>query len=282
MTIARSELDDIERANKAGVTPVVLVHGLWLPASSWLPWRGHLEAAGFATMAPGYPGEPDSVAEARSRPQAMAGAGIAAIAEHFAEVVAALDRAPVLVGHSVGGLVVQQLAARGAARATVAITPAPFRGVLPLPVSTLRSALPVLADPGNRRRSVRLSREQFRFVFGNAIPREESDRLYDEHCVPAPARPLFQAATANVHPGTEARVDTGRPGRGPLMVISGERDNAMPWAIASATYRRQTRSASPTELTEAPGRGHSLVVDDGWAEVADNVLAFLSRHGVRP
>jgi pimeloyl-ACP methyl ester carboxylesterase len=282
VTISRHELDDVERANKAAVTPVVLVHGLWVSASSWLPWRGHLEAAGFATIAPRYPGEPDSVPEARSRPRAMAGLGVASVTGHVAEVVAALDRAPVLVGHSVGGLVAQQLAGRGLARGTVAIAPAPFRGVLPLPVTTLRTALPVVANPANRHRSVRLTRERFRYVFANAVSREESDRLYDEHCVPAPARPLFQVATANVHPGTEARVDTGRPGRGPLMVVSAERDNAMPWAIASATYRRQSTSASPTELTQAPGRGHSLVLDDGWAEVAENVLAFLARHGIRP
>jgi non-heme chloroperoxidase len=280
VTLTRSERDDIERANKSGVTPVVLVHGLWLPASSWLPWRGHLEEHGFATVAPGWPREPDTVAAARARPEAVAGTGVAEVTDHLAEVVAALVRKPVVIGHSFGGLVAQQLAARGLCAASVVIAPAPSRGVLPLPASALRVAFVALGNPAGYRRSVMLTEGQFRFAFGNALSREESDRLYESSCVPAPARPLFQAATANLDPRTDLRVDTGRGDRGPMLVVAGERDHTVPWAIVRSTYRRQARNPSHTELTEAPGRGHSLVVDSGWREVADNALAFLSRHRV--
>jgi non-heme chloroperoxidase len=281
-TLTAREHDDIERANKSGVTPVVLVHGLWLPASSWLPWRGHLEEQGFATIAPGWPGEPGTVEEARRRPGAVAGTGVGEVTDHVAEVVASLDRTPVVIGHSFGGLVTQQLASRGLAVASVAIGPAPSRGVLALPATALRAASVALAHPGSHGRSVMLTATQFRFAFGNALPQAESDRLYDSYCVPAPARPLFQAATANLDPRSEAAVDTGNRDRGPMLIISGQRDNTVPWAIAEATYRRQARNPGPTELTEAPGRGHSLTVDRGWREVADNVLAFLARHRIAP
>ena len=281
-TISQTEQDDIERANKSGVTPVVLVHGLWLPASSWLPWRGYVEEHGFATIAPGWPREPETVEEARARPEAVADTGVGEVTEHYAEVIAALDRPPVVVGHSFGGLVAQQLAARGLARATVAIGPAPSRGVLALPASALRAASVALASPASYHRSVMLTDKQFRFAFGNAVSRAESDRLYDTYCVPAPAKPLFQSATANLDPRTEVRVPTDTPERGPMLVITGEKDNTVPWAIARATYARQAKNPSHTELAEAPGRGHSLVVDSGWREVADNVLGFLGRHGITP
>jgi non-heme chloroperoxidase len=280
MTIARTELDDLERANKSGVTPVVLVHGLWMPAGSWLPWRGYLEEYGYATIAPRWPGELDSAEDARAHPDSLSGLGTRALVDHVAEVVAALDRTPVLIGHSLGGVIVQQLAGRGLARATVALGPSPFRGVRPLPLSTVRSLLPVLRTPANRSRSVMLSESQFRFVFGNALDAGESRRLYDELCVPAPGRPLFEAALANLDPRTPLKVDTRTPDRGPLLIVSGEVDNVVPGAISRATYRQQSRNPCPTELTEAPGRGHSFAMDAGWRVVADNALMFLHRHGV--
>jgi len=280
VSITRSELDDVERANKSGVTPVVLVHGLWLPASSWLPWRGYVEEYGYATLAPGWPGEPETVEAARERPEAVAGTSISQVVDHVAEVIGALDRKPVVIGHSVGALVAERLAGMGLARATVAITPAPFRGVLPLPVSTLRATFPVLGKPANVNRSVMLTAKQFRFAFGNALSAEESDELHERLCVPAPGRPLFQTATANVDPRTQARVGTRAAGRGPLMVIGAEKDNVLPWAIAYASYQRQAKNADPTEITQAPGRGHALAVDAGWRVVADNALSFLARHEV--
>jgi pimeloyl-ACP methyl ester carboxylesterase len=282
VTITTTEHNDIVRANHAGVTPIVMIHGLWLPGSSWLPWRGYLEELGFVTVAPGWPGVPDSVAEARDHPETQAGKGISDVSEHYAEVIRALDRRPVLIGQSLGGLVAQRLAGEGLAAATVALAPSPFRGVLPVAVSTLRASAPVLAHPAAWHRTVMLSRSQFRFVFGNALPAAESDEMYDELCIPGPARPLLQSATANLSPLTEARVDTGRPDRGPLLLVAGEKDNTVPWPIAYSAYQRQAANPNRTEIALAPGRGHSLAADRGWREVAENVVAFVTECGIRP
>jgi len=282
VTITTAEHNDILRANHAGVTPIVLIHGLWLPGSSWLPWRGYLEELGYATLAPGWPGVPDSVAEARDRPETLAGRGLSDVTEHYAAVIRALDRKPVLVGHSLGGLVAQRLAGEGLAAATVALAPSPFRGVLPLSVPALRASAPVLTGRTGRHGTVMLTEPQFRYVFGNALPAAESTELYQQLCIPGPARPLLQSFTATLNPLTEARVDTGRPDRGPLLVVGGERDNAVPWPLAHAAYRRQAANPNRTEIALAPGRGHSLAADHGWREVADNALAFLTECGVRP
>src|ERR1700710_198920 len=144
MSITTVEQDDVEQANKAGVTPVLFVHGLWLLRSSWKPWRDYFEEQGFATVAPAWPGDPETVEEARAHPDAFSGKGVAAVTEHIADVISSLDRKPGVLGHSFGGLIAQKLAGEGLALAAVAIDPAPFRGVLPLPVSALRASSAVL------------------------------------------------------------------------------------------------------------------------------------------
>jgi pimeloyl-ACP methyl ester carboxylesterase len=280
MAITATERAEVDRANRADATPIVFVHGLWLLPGSWQPWRELAEAQGFVTLAPGWPDDPATVEAARAHPETFAGKGVGAITDHFAAVIRALDRRPVVIGHSFGGLITQKLAGQGLARAAVAIDPAPFRGVLPLPVSALKASSAVLANPANYGRAVMLTGSQFRFAFGNAVPQAESDDLYGRYAVPAPGRPLFQAATANLNPRTEASVDTRRADRGPLLIVSGEKDNTVPWAIANASYKKQARNADPTEITEMAGRGHSLVIDHGWPEVADAALAFLAKHAV--
>ena len=182
-----------------------------------------------------------------------------------------------MIGHSFGGLLTQILAGRGLSGASVAIDPAPFRGVLPLPISALKSSRPVLGNPANRSRAVPLTYEQFRFAFANAVSEEEAKELYATFAVPASGTPLFQAATANLNPWTEAKVDSKNPERGPLLIISGEKDNTVPWSIANASYKRQKRNDGVTEIVEIPGRGHVLTVDSGWREVADTALAFVRR-----
>lgn len=271
------ELQEIERANASGRTPAVFVHGLWLLAGSWEPWRALFEETGYAVVAPGWPDDPETVAEANARPELLARKSVTQVADHMQAVVARLTKRPVLIGHSFGGLLVQMLAGRGLATATVAIDPAPFRGVLPLPISALRAASSVLLNPANRSRAVPLTLAQFRYAFANAVSEDEARTLYDTYAVPAPGLPLFQAAFANINPWTEVRVDSMNPRRGPLLIVSGQRDHTVPWAIANASYGRQRRNASPTEIVEVPGRGHSLTIDSGWREVADASLTFLGR-----
>jgi pimeloyl-ACP methyl ester carboxylesterase len=274
------ELDQVKAANAAGLTPVVFIHGLWLLPSSWDRWATVFEEAGYTALTPGWPDDPETVAEANAHPEVFAHKTIAQVADHYGDVIGQLEKKPVVIGHSFGGLLTQMLAGRGLAAASVAIDPAPFRGVLPLPISALRSSAPVLGNPANRNRAVPLTYEQFRYAFANAVSEEEAKELYDTFAVPAPGAPLFQAATANLNPWTEAKVNTRNPDRGPLLIISGEKDHTVPWAIANASFKRQKNNTGVTEIVEIPGRGHALTVDSGWREVADTALAFVRRFAL--
>ncbi|MFJ6703063.1 MULTISPECIES: alpha/beta hydrolase [unclassified Streptomyces] len=267
----------IQAANDSGRTPVVFVHGLWLLPSSWDRWVEHFDRAGYAALSLSWPDDPETVAEANSHPEVFAGKTVGQVADHLAALIGRLDRKPAVVGHSFGGLLTQILAGRGLSAVSVAIDPAPFRGVLPLPVSSLRSSAPVLGNPANRHRAVPLTYEQFRYAFANAVGEEEAKELFETFAVPAPGAPLFQAATANLNPWTEAKVDTGNPDRGPLLIISGEKDHTVPWAIANASYKHQLHNPGVTEITEIPGRGHALTIDHGWQEVAETALTFIRR-----
>jgi non-heme chloroperoxidase len=276
-TITDHEAAQIERANAADATPVMFVHGLFLLPSSWDRWAQLFEAAGYVALTPGWPDDPETTSEAREHPQVLAGKSVGQVADHFAAVAAALDRRPAVIGHSFGGLIAQIVAGRGLAAVTVAIDPAPFRGVLPLPISALRVASAALNNPANRHRAVPLTFDQFRYAFANAVPEEEARQLFEAYAVPAPGLPLFQAAAANLNPWTEVKVDTENPDRGPLLVISGEKDHTVPPAVANASYKQQARNEGVTELVEMPGRGHALTIDGGWREVADTALAFAQR-----
>ena len=276
-SLTAAERAQVQRANVSGLQPVVFVHGLWLLPDSWRRWAEVLEQAGYIALTPGWPGDPASVAEANAHPQAMAGKTVGQVADHLSTVISQLERKPVVIGHSFGGLLAQILAGRSQSHVTVAIDPAPFRGVLPLPLSALKASWPVLGSLSNRHRAIGLTFEQFRFAFANAVDEEEARELFAEFAVPAPGAPLFQAATANLNPWTEAQVDTLNQERGPLLVISGQKDNTVPWAIANAAYRQQLLNPGHTEIVEIPGRGHSLVIDSGWREVADTALAFVRR-----
>jgi non-heme chloroperoxidase len=276
-TITHQEGGQIERANASGRTPVVFIHGLWLLPSSWDRWAAHFEQAGYTAMTPAWPDDPETVEQATENPEVFAHKTVGQVADHFCDVISELTTKPVVIGHSFGGLLAQISAGRGLSATTVAIDPAPFRGVLPLPVSALRSARPVLGNPANRNRAVPLTFEQFRYGFANAVSEDEAKELYDEFAVPASGAPIFQAAAANLNPWTEAKVDTKNPDRGPLLIISGEKDHTVPWAIANASYKKQQRNEGVTEIEEIPNRGHSLTIDNGWREVADKALAFVKR-----
>jgi non-heme chloroperoxidase len=276
-TISRYEQKQIEEANATGLPPVVFIHGLWLLPSSWDRWAEVFEEAGYTALTPGWPDDPETVEQANAKPEVFARKTVGQVADHFAEVIGRLKKKPAVIGHSFGGLLAQIVAGRGLAAVSVAVDPAPFRGVLPLPISALKSARPVLGNPANRNRAVPLTYEQFRFGFANAVTEEEAKELYSTFAVPASGLPLFQAATANLNPWTEAKVDSKNRARGPLLIISGEKDNTVPWAIANASFKKQKRNKAVTEIVEIPDRGHALTIDSGWRKVADTALGFVKR-----
>jgi pimeloyl-ACP methyl ester carboxylesterase len=276
-SITQRETQQVEQANASGKAPVVFIHGLWLLPSSWDRWAALFEEAGYAPVTPVWPDDPDTVEQARANPAVLAKKTLGQIADHTAEVIGKLTKKPAVMGHSTGGLLAQIIADRGLSDATVAIDPGPFRGVLPLPISALRSAMPVLANPLNHGRAVTLTLDQFKYGWANALSDEEAKQLYETYHVAAPGVALIQMATANLNPRTEARVDTENPARGPLLIIDGEKDHTVPWAIANASYKRQRRNEGVTEIKKIPNRGHSLTIDSGWREVADTALAFVKR-----
>ena len=278
-TVTDDEAKQVKRANDDGRVPVVFVHGLWLLPSSWDRWAKLFEKNGYTALTPGWPDDPETVAEAKAHPEVFANKSVGEVADHFEEVIVGLKKKPAIIGHSFGGLLTQILAGRGRAAVSVAIDPAPFRGVLPLPISSLRAASPVLRNPLNVNRAVPLTYEQFRYSFANAVSEDEAKQLYETFAVPTPGEPLFQAAAANLNPWTDAKVDTKNPKRGPLLIMDGEKDHTVPWAIANASYKRQARNKGVTEIVKIPNRGHALTIDNGWREVADMALAFVRKHG---
>ena len=264
----------------ANHTPVVFIHGLWLHASSWGPWVDLFTEAGYAPVAPGWPGDPETVELARANPDSIAGHGIEEVTEHYAGLIKQLPTPPVIIGHSFGGMIAEKLLGEDLGAAAVAIDAAQIKGVLPLPLSALRSTLPVFKNPANAHRAVSLTAEQFRYSFGNAVPAEESDALYERWAIPAPGKPLFEAASANFSPHSPAKVDTANSGRGPLLLVMGGRDHTVPEAITKSTLKQYRGSDAVTELTEFPDRGHSLTIDSGWRAVADESLSWLAKQGL--
>jgi pimeloyl-ACP methyl ester carboxylesterase len=261
-------------------TPVVFIHGLWLHASSWQGWVDLFTEAGYAPIAPGWPGEPDTVAEANAHPELVANVGIADASQHFSDIIDTLPSPPIIIGHSFGGLLAERLLGLNKGIAGVAIDPAQIKGVLPLPLAQLRSGLPGLGNPANLHKAVSLTKKEFRYGFGNAVSEEESDALWEKWSIPSPAKPLFQAAAANFALHSEAKVATDNETRGPLLLISGLEDHTVPDVVTRSTLKQYRHSTAVTELKQFEGRGHSLTIDSGSAEVAHAVLDWLKTNGL--
>jgi non-heme chloroperoxidase len=257
---------------------IVFIHGLWIHATSWQPWMTFFNGHGYQTLNPGWPGDSATVAESRANPQSIANRGVTEIADSYANVMASLSEPPVVIGHSFGGLIAQVLLGRGIAAAAVAIDPAPIKGVWQLPLSVLKASLPVLGNPFNLKKAFSLSFDQFRYGFANAVPEQEAKELYDRWTIPAPCRPLFQAATATFA-GSETKVNTANTTRGPLLITGGENDHIAPPILGKASLEKYNKSVI-TEFNLFAGRGHSLIVDHGWKEVAEYSLAWLNKNGL--
>jgi pimeloyl-ACP methyl ester carboxylesterase len=259
--------------------PVVFIHGLWLHKSSWDPWEAAFEQSGYRVLAPGWPGDQETVQLARANPDAVADQGIDDVVGHFASIIDDLPASPVLIGHSFGGMIAEKLLGQDRAAAAIAIDAAQIKGVLPVPLSSLRATLPVFKNPANRHRAVMLTADQFRYSFANTLTDEEAAELYDKWVVPAPGKPLFEAAAANFSLHSPAKVDTRNRTRGPLLLIMGGQDHTVPEAITKATLKQYRYSPAATELLEFGDRGHSLTIDAGWHEVAQACLSWLSDKG---
>ncbi|MEO3853669.1 alpha/beta hydrolase [Acrocarpospora sp. B8E8] len=262
----------------ATTTPVIFIHGLWLHATSWSSWAELFTTAGYAPAAPGWPGDGETVKISRNEPGSIANHGIDDVVAHYTKIINALDVKPILIGHSFGGMIAQKLLGQDLAAAAIAIDAAQIKGVLPLPLSALRATLPVFKNPANKRRAVSLTLEQFTYAFGNAIPAQEAAELYDRWTIPAPGKPLFEAAVANFSPRSPAKVNTGNSTRGPLLLIAGGKDHTVPVTVTKVTLKQYRNSTAITELHTFPDRGHSLTIDHGWREVADACLTWLTRN----
>ncbi len=276
-SISDRERQEIEAANTSGDTPVVFIHGLWLLPSSWANWADFFKQAGYAPLTPDWPDDPPTVDAARANPSVLAKKTLKQIADHTTEIIDALDEKPVVMGHSTGGLLAQMLAGQGLSAATVAIDPGIFRGVLPLPLSVLKGVGPFLINPLTRSRAITLTPEQFKYGWANALDEDETRELYETFHVAGSGLALAQMGNANLNPWTQAKVDTKTPDRGPLLIIDGEKDHTVPWAIAHAAYKRQRRNPAVTEIVKIPDRGHALTIDHGWREVAQTALDFVER-----
>jgi pimeloyl-ACP methyl ester carboxylesterase len=262
-----------------GKAPVVFIHGLWLHASSWTPWLELFTEAGYPATAPGWPGIPDTVSAARANPDGIADHGIDDVTNHYAAIIDRLPQRPILIGHSFGGMIAEKLLGMDYGAAAIGIDAAQIKGVLPLPLSSLRATLPVFKNPANIHKAVSLTAKEFHYSFGNALPEEESNELFERWTIPAPGRPLFEAATANFSPHSPDKVNTSNEGRGPLLLVMGKQDHTVPEAITKSTVKQYRHSSAVTDLEEFD-RGHSLVIDSGWRAVASVCLAWLSKQGL--
>jgi pimeloyl-ACP methyl ester carboxylesterase len=259
--------------------PVIFIHGMWIHATAWQPWLDLFEDRGYWVSAPGWPGDAPTVEQTREHPEAMNDIGIAEIVSHYAQIIGAPAVKPVVIGHSFGGLVAEELLDGGHAAAAVALDPAGIKGVKALPYAQLRSAFPVLGNPANRHRGVSLTAGQFRYAFGNMLTEEESDALHAAWAIPGPGRALFQEAGALFSPHSPAKVGTGDADRGPLLLTTGTDDHTVPRKVTEEVFAMYAKGPSDTELHVFEGRGHSLTIDSGWKDVAEVALAWLETKG---
>ena len=270
-------------ADPSAPDTIVLIHGLWVTPRSWEKWVEHYENKGYRVLAPAYPGFEVEVEALNEDPSPIEASTIPAVVEHLEGIVGELERAPIIMGHSAGGLFTQILLEHGYGAAGVAIDSAPAEGVRVTPISQIRSLFPVLRNPANRMRAVPFTPEQFHYAFTNTLSREESDKVYERYHIPAPGRFVWAGPLANFTPGhQDTYVDFGNEERAPLLFIAGGEDNLMPPAVNQSNAKKYRNSSAVTDYHEFEGRSHYTVGEDGWEEVADYALEWAEANATRP
>ena len=257
---------------------VVLINGLWMTALSWENWVKRYTDKGFRVIAKSWPGMDIDINELRRNPASIATLGITEIVDHYEKIIRGLDSAPIIIGHSFGGLVTQILIDRGLGAAGVAIAPAPVKGIIFLPFSTLKVSFPALSNPANNHRALPLSPEQFHYAFTNNLSEEESLAVYNRYAVPGPDHVLFQAAFANFNPYAATAVDFQNDDRAPLLLVSGGKDHVSPASVVEANFKLYRKTKAVTEYKEFPERTHYTLGQKGWEEVADYALEWALTH----
>jgi pimeloyl-ACP methyl ester carboxylesterase len=267
-------------------TTIVLIHGLWMSPHCWNQFKTRYEAQGYRVIAPAWPRMRGTVEELRADPSPLAGLGLREVADHYDQIVRGLDAPPILIGHSMGGLIVQLLLNRGLGSAGVAIDSATPAGIYQLPWSVIRSGMPVLKNPLNFGRTVALTFEEFRYAFAHVMPEAAARAAYEQDAVPGPGRPLFEVASGNFNPWAPNRLDYARSDRAPLLLIAGAEDRLVPAKLNRINARRYRRSPAVTDYKEFPNRSHLIIGQAGWEEVSDFALTWsqealsLRRHEV--
>ena len=261
---------------------IVLIHGLWMTPLSWEHWVDRYQSRGHEVLAPAWPGLDGDIDALRADPSVMEHLGLGEIVDHYEAIIRELPSAPIIMGHSFGGAVTEILLDRGLGAAGVGIDAASVRGVTKLPLTTLRSAFPVLKSPANNHRAVALSAEQFHYAFTNTMSEEESAEVYNRYAVPGPGRVLWQGALANFNPHTPDRVDFHNDDRAPLLLIAGGVDHTVPASVDLQMAKKESKSAAVTDYKEFPGRSHFTIGQEGWEEVADFALDWAVEHADNP
>ena len=253
---------------------IVLIHGLWMTALSWEQWVKHYADKGYRVVAKSWPGMDIPIDELRRDPSPIATLGVTEIVDHYEKIISELDAPPIIIGHSFGGLITQILLDRGLGASGVAIAPAPVKGIIFLPFSTLRVSFPALSNPANIHRAEPLTPDQFHYAFTNNMSEEESLTIYNRYAVPGPDRVLFQGALANFNPHAATAVDFHNNNRAPLLLISGGKDHVSPASVVQANFKLYGKSTAVTAYKEFPERTHLTLGQVGWESVADLALEW--------
>ncbi len=255
--------------------PLMLVHGAWLSARSWENFADYFRDRGFTVSAPEWPRKHGDVEQLREATEELEGLGLTEIVDHYGNQIKSLEEPPVLIGHSFGGLIVELLLDRGLGRAGVAMSPAPPKGILVLPFSSLKAAAPALAHPSKRHGVVPLTLEEFTYGFVNTFSPEDASAAYDRYAVPETGQIFYEAGFANfhLHPPTEVHFKNGD--RAPLLIVGAEKDHTVPASLSHKQFEKYAKSDARTDYIELLGRPHLMMVGEGWEDVAARIGSWL-------